>query len=299
MYTNTYYGPTFGGGHDIYIANNAGSYSNSNTNFRYVYKLPSGYSYGSTKAKNLLAGSYRFSPNEVEVFYFSAPILQDSSIIKNKKWVEKLEEWLPSNLHGKLTERCYKASVNGWTGSTFHSRCDSKGPTLVIIKSGSYVFGGFASQSWGGNSRYMRAANSFIFSFKNKDGLAPFKSNTSNNAYAMYTNRYYGPIFGYGFDIYIANNAGSSSSSYTNFGYGYKLPSGYSAGNSKTRNLLPGSYRFTPNELEVYYFSTPILQDSSILKDKKRWIGKLQQWLPSYLNDKKTVRCYQATKNGW
>lgn len=107
-----------------------------------------------------------------------------------------------------------------------------------------------------GNSRYIRAPNSFIFSFKNKDGLAPFKSNKSNNAYAMYTNRYYGPTFGNGFDIYIASNAGSSSSSYTNFGYGYKLPSGYSAGNSKTRNLLPGSYRFTPNELEVYYFVT-------------------------------------------
>ena len=100
--------------------------------------------------KSSLKAITKHSKVSYGISFSSLAILQDSSIIKNKKWIEKLEGWLPSNLHGKLTERCYKASVNGWSSSTFHSRCDSKGPTLVIIKSGSYVFGGFASQSWGG-----------------------------------------------------------------------------------------------------------------------------------------------------
>ena len=78
-------------------------------------------------------------------------ILQDSIILKNKtKWIEKLHEWLPSYLHGKKTVRCYRATLDGWWGTVFHSRCDSQGPTLVIIKKESNVFGGFAWQSWGG-----------------------------------------------------------------------------------------------------------------------------------------------------
>ena len=33
------------------------------------YKLPEGYIKGTDKARSLLAGSFRFSPSEIEVFY--------------------------------------------------------------------------------------------------------------------------------------------------------------------------------------------------------------------------------------
>ncbi|XP_046854477.1 uncharacterized protein LOC124447551 [Xenia sp. Carnegie-2017] len=185
-------------------------------------------------------------------------ILQDSSILKGKpKWISHIKKWLSSSLNGKKTVRCYRATVNGWAATTFHKNCDSKGPTLVLLKKGSYVFGAFASQSWGGSSRYIRAPKSFIFSLKNKHGLPPFKSSpTKYPQYAMYTTSSYGPTFGAGHDIYIANNAKSSSSSYTNFGQAYKLPSGYSYGSTKARELLAGSYRFTLDEMEVFYFSS-------------------------------------------
>ena len=48
--------------------------------------------------------------------------------------------------------------------------------------------------------------------------------------------------------------SGSSTSSYTNFGYVYRPPSGYSYGSSNTKALLAGSYTFTPSEVEVFYF---------------------------------------------
>ena len=70
IYTNPGYGPTFGGSHDIYIANSAGSSASSHTYFGYTYRPPSGYSYGSSNTKALLAGSNYFTPSEVEVFYF-------------------------------------------------------------------------------------------------------------------------------------------------------------------------------------------------------------------------------------
>jgi len=60
------YGPTFGGGHDFYIANYR---SGSHSNLGYTYNPPTGYSYGSSFAQSFLAGSYKFLPDEVEVFY--------------------------------------------------------------------------------------------------------------------------------------------------------------------------------------------------------------------------------------
>ena len=69
IYCGSLFGPIFGGGHDIYIFNYAPSNSYSNTNLGYTYSPPSGYSYGSTFAKTFLAGSYTFTPDEVETFY--------------------------------------------------------------------------------------------------------------------------------------------------------------------------------------------------------------------------------------
>ena len=63
------YGPTFGGGHDIYISNYASSNSDSYSNLGYTYSPPSGHSFGSYFTGSFLAGSYKFQPDEVEVFY--------------------------------------------------------------------------------------------------------------------------------------------------------------------------------------------------------------------------------------
>lgn len=69
IYGNSNYGPTFGGGHDFHIANSASSNTNSYANLGHSYVQITGYTYGSSKAQNLLAGSYKFTPHEVEVFY--------------------------------------------------------------------------------------------------------------------------------------------------------------------------------------------------------------------------------------
>ena len=105
-----------------------------------------------------------------------------------------------------------------------------------------------------GSSRYIQSSNSFIFSLKNKDNLKPFKAPVyPNSGHAIYTSNGYGLIFGGGHDIYITNNAHTSTSSYSNFGYTYRLPSGYSYNQANTRDLLAGSYNFKPSEIEVYY----------------------------------------------
>jgi hypothetical protein len=61
----------FGGGNDIRIVNKANANTDSYTNFGYTYRPPSGYTYNTDKVKNLLAGTYKFTPNEVETFYLN------------------------------------------------------------------------------------------------------------------------------------------------------------------------------------------------------------------------------------
>ena len=63
------YGPSFGAGWDIAIYNYASSSSNNYANLGYTYSAPSGYSYGSTFTQTFLAGTYQFTPDEVETFY--------------------------------------------------------------------------------------------------------------------------------------------------------------------------------------------------------------------------------------
>ena len=71
VYGGSSYGPTFGGGHDIYISNYASSNNNSQGNLGYTYSPPSrSYSYSSTFARTFLAGTnYNLTPDEVETFY--------------------------------------------------------------------------------------------------------------------------------------------------------------------------------------------------------------------------------------
>ncbi len=49
------------------------------------------------------------------------------------------------------------------------------------------------------------------FSLRNKEGLGPFKSMVTKPQHAIYRGSGYGPLFGLGYDIYIANNANSNT----------------------------------------------------------------------------------------
>ena len=64
----------------------------------------------------------------------------------------------------------------------------------------------------------------------------------------MYRCSGYGPTFGH-HAIYISNNALDNSASYTNCGYTYYAPTGYSAGSC---GFFTGGYHFTPTDIEVF-----------------------------------------------
>jgi hypothetical protein len=49
-------------------------------------------------------------------------------------------------------ELCWRATRDGWAASTFHSNCDNKKPTVTLVKVGRYIFGGYATESWEGET---------------------------------------------------------------------------------------------------------------------------------------------------
>lgn len=44
---------------------------------------------------------------------------------------------------------CYTSRDHGWNVSTFESRCQSKGPTLALVRTHNSLFGGFSESDWG------------------------------------------------------------------------------------------------------------------------------------------------------
>ena len=71
---------------------------------------------------------------------------EESEILTNEEHQRVLKDWL-SPLQGKW-RLLFRASRDGFAAEIFHSKCDAQGPTVTIIKSGNYIFGGFTDVSW-------------------------------------------------------------------------------------------------------------------------------------------------------
>jgi hypothetical protein len=61
-------GAIFGWRSDLHISDEANTNQDSYSDLGDTYQLPPGYQYGTSQTKALLAGSYKFTPTEIEVF---------------------------------------------------------------------------------------------------------------------------------------------------------------------------------------------------------------------------------------
>ena len=103
--------------------------------------------------KELLAEA-EFYQVEGMIKALTARTFQDSVILSSDQF-RTLMNWLKDT--GAITDitmasdkLLYRASRDGWAASNFHSCCDNKGPTVTVIKSGNYIFGGYTEQEWKG-----------------------------------------------------------------------------------------------------------------------------------------------------
>jgi hypothetical protein len=79
--------------------------------------------------------------------------MPETVILKNE---EKLLEHLLRFLNNRKSplKLCYRASLHGWSSQDFHSRCDKIAGTVVLIKVGNWIFGGYTDQTWQGKNFY-------------------------------------------------------------------------------------------------------------------------------------------------
>ena len=80
-----------------------------------------------------------------------------SEILKNEpaEFEKQLREWLPKTGDWSI---CWRATRDGSTANTFHSRCEEKSPTLTIVQviknNKKFVFGGYATVPWHGGGKF-------------------------------------------------------------------------------------------------------------------------------------------------
>jgi hypothetical protein len=116
----------------------------------------------------------------------------------------------------------------------FHSKCDNKPNTLIIVKSiNGNVFGGFTEQTCNHNDHFKADQNSFIFSLINKLNK-PIKIKWSQN-YGICCNISYGPTFGG--DLCIADRSNLNTTSRSNLGNAYVHPD-YAYGSNEATSFL-------------------------------------------------------------
>ena len=133
----------------------------------------------------------------------------------------------------------FRASRDGYSSSNFHSKCDGKENTLILVETTNRRrFGGYTECQWDQNGNYKNGPYSFIFSFDNKKIY--YSKNGSNSIYG-YSGQ--GPTFGSNHDFYI-NDSCDSSSSGESMGGCYE--------NDGKKYPLTGSSSFLVSDYEVY-----------------------------------------------
>ena len=92
------------------------------------------------------------------------PKLFTESVILSEDQRKVLESWVANVLsQPRKFIMLFRATRNGWSSSNFHSCCDNKGPTVTIVKSGNYIFGGFSDMPW--NSKLVQVLSLEFIAF--------------------------------------------------------------------------------------------------------------------------------------
>ena len=175
---------------------------------------------------------YSISQNEIVNEFLTKKL-----ILKEEEY-KIINDFIDPTKHMKL-KLLYSTAVANFDSITFHLLCNGQGPTLTVVKaSNGKRFGGYASVSWESRQNYVRDDNAFLFSL---DLKKCFKKKAKYSS--LYDHSNFGPTFGEGHDLHIANNCKAGSGSYCGG------PNTYS---EVTIKELTGERNFGVDDYEVY-----------------------------------------------
>ena len=163
----------------------------------------------------------------------------------------QLEEWIGSG--PKTFTLLYSISKDGCNNTTFHQKCDNKGPTVTILYNAQgSVYGGYTSVPWntGRNGNYDVDASAFMFRLQYNGTKATCKFPCINPANAIYQNTNYGPIFGGGHDLCTFNGTINKSGDTFALNGSFGINKGFSSQGVPANEINNGTMAVV--ELEVY-----------------------------------------------
>ena len=171
-------------------------------------------------------------------------LFKDSAIIKEDE-KKMINDWIDPYSEKNITsELLFRTSVDGDNSNTFHNKCNGKGPTITFVKTtAGKRIGGYTSLPWTNDSSYKKDLNAFIFSLDANQKFVQWRYFDN----AVYHHSSYGPTFGNGHDLYIANGCKGNTSSYCNSNYSYGFFNSY--------NMINTGYQqtnFQVADYEVY-----------------------------------------------
>ena len=165
---------------------------------------------------------------------------------------QNLEELLKQkDLNGRKWSFLYRRSRDGFGASDFHSHCDNKPNTLIIVKSeNGNIFGGFSSVQWKPTTLWQEDKSAFIFSIVNNENR-PLLFIDSKNKYSIFSSMLNGPIFCIADKICICiyNSSNTNTNSYANL---IATHPEFVHCNEKARTFLTGAFNFQVQEIEVF-----------------------------------------------
>ncbi|KAH3795421.1 interferon-induced protein 44-like [Dreissena polymorpha] len=130
------------------------------------------------------------------------------------KYMDQLESWIGTG--PKIFNLLYKITRDGCSGTAFHQKCDSRGPTVTVLyNQHDSLYGGYASSSWTSNGHFIPDVNAFMFQlrYSGSDKPIKFPIKSSYTGYSLIGNSTYGPIFG-GNDLTAFSGTVNSSGGY-------------------------------------------------------------------------------------
>ncbi|XP_048583948.1 uncharacterized protein LOC125563127 [Nematostella vectensis] len=193
-----------------------------------------------------------------------------SRILENKpEMTTQLNRLLsPIMIPNSKWSLCYRASEHGRDSAQHKSLCQKASVTLTIVRVKTYVFGGLLDSPWEAydDDKAIEGVDAFLFSLANARGCPPFKLSIRNDSYSQ-AGRHVntsGPVFG-------LNDLHLGPVSFSDLGLAYNLSElscdhlALPLSREDARNLLAGTFYFTPDEIEVFTYRSKITSKGSFI----------------------------------
>lgn len=164
---------------------------------------------------------------------------------------DELLKWIGGRRKFQLL---FKISRDGCSNVTFHSKCDNKGMTVIVLyNSSDTVYGGFTSQNWtSAGGAYVPDSKAFLFQLKYNGKWSPkqFLIKPDKYTYAIHCHSSYGPYFGGGNDLATFNGPVTPSNGIYALNGGCNLNHTYDMKGTDFNSFANGNLQV--KELEVY-----------------------------------------------